>query len=200
MPDHRRSTGQAGRILPAGGEMKRLTYGKDWSATRLGPLSDWPQSLKSAVEIMLNSRYPMLVWWGPALIQLYNDAYTPVLGLRHPSGLGQPAAECWSEAWPTVGPLADAVMNEGASTWSERLQIVMTRNGWPEEVYMTFSYSPITNETGGIGGLFCACTEETQRVLAERRLSCLRALGDEAGQAVTVEQACQIAVDVLARD
>jgi hypothetical protein len=149
---------------------------------------------------MLNSRYPMLIWWGPKLIQLYNDAYVPVLGLRHPSGLGQPASECWSEAWPTVGPLADAVMREGVSTWSERLQIVMSRNGWPEEVYMTFSYSPITDETGRIGGLFCACTEETQRVLGERRLRCLRALGEEAGQAATVDQACNIAMAVLSRD
>jgi PAS domain S-box-containing protein len=202
MPDHRipEAIGQAGRILPAGGEMKRLTYEKDWSATPLGPLSDWPQSLKSAVEIMLHSSYPMLVWWGPRLIQLYNDAYTPVLGLRHPSGLGQPAAECWAEAWPTVGPLADAVMTKGVSTWSERLQIVMTRNGWPEEVYMTFSYSPITDRDGAIGGLFCACTEETQRVLAERRLSCLRALGEGSGQAASVEQACAMALQVLDRD
>jgi PAS domain S-box-containing protein len=149
---------------------------------------------------MLHSRYPMLIWRGPQLIQLYNDAYTPVLGLRHPSGLGQPAAECWSEAWPTVGPLADAVMKEGASTWSERLQIVMTRNGWPEEVYMTFSYSPITDESGGIGGLFCACTEETQRVLGERRLRCLRALGEEAGAAATAAAACEKAADVLDSD
>jgi hypothetical protein len=137
---------------------------------------------------------------GPQLIQFYNDAYTPVLGLRHPSGLGQPAAQCWSEAWPTVGPLADAVMIEGVSTWNEQLQIVMTRNGWPEEVYMTFSYSPITDETGGIGGLFCACTEETQRVLSERRLRTLRALAEEAGQAGTVEQACKTAVTVLDRN
>jgi PAS domain S-box-containing protein len=196
----RESNQPPGTMLPAGGEMKRLTYAKDWSDTALGPVRKWPQSLKSAVEIMLNSRYPMLVWWGPKLIQLYNDAYTPVLGLRHPSGLGQPAAECWSEAWPTVGPLADAVMTQGVSTWNERLQIVMTRNGWPEEVYMTFSYSPITDESGGIGGLFCACTEETQRVLGERRLRSLRALSEEAGQAATIEEACSIAADVLGRD
>jgi signal transduction histidine kinase/FixJ family two-component response regulator len=202
MPDQSRPevTGQAGRIFPAVGEMKRLTYEKDWSGTPLGRLSAWPQSLKSAVEIMLNSSYPMLVWWGPTLIQLYNDAYTPVLGLRHPSGLGQPAAECWAEAWPTVGPLADAVMSKVVSTWSERLQIVMTRNGWPEEVYMTFSYSPITDHDGAIGGLFCACTEETQRVLAERRLSCLKDLGEESGQATSVEQACATALQVLDRD
>ena len=183
--------------LLKGGDMRALVGALDWSQTPLGPSSRWPPSLRSAVEIMLTSRYPMLVWWGPRLIQFYNDAYMPVMGKRHPSGLGKPAPEVWSEAWPTVGPLADAVMTEGVSTWSERLEMVMTRNGYPEEVYMTFSYSPILDESGRIGGLFCACTEETQRVLSDRRLRTLRILGDAAARARTTEEACVITAAVL---
>lgn len=146
---------------------------------------------------MLTSRYPMLVWWGSELIQLYNDAYIPVLGQRHPSGLGQPAAMCWEDAWPFVGGLADAVMIQGVSTWSEQFQMVMTRNGFKEEVYFTFSYSPILDDTGTIAGLFCACTEETPRVLADRRLSALGALGERTASAKTIEDACEATVGVL---
>ncbi|WP_198155354.1 sensor histidine kinase [Candidatus Burkholderia verschuerenii] len=170
------------------GEMRARIAAYDWNGTPLGPQAEWPQSLRSSVELMLTSRYPMLVWWGPQLIQFYNDAYVPVLGQRHPWGLGQPASVCWAEAWPFVGRLADAVMKEGASTWSERLEMVMTRNGFPEEVYMTFSYSPILDEAGAIGGLFCACTEETKRVLGDRRLAVLRTLGDiAAGSKSSIE-------------
>ena len=185
---------------PGDGEMARLTRELDWSATPLGPVADWPRSLRGAVEIMLASRYPMLIWWGQELIQLYNDAYTPVMGARHPWGLGQPAPVIWSEAWPTVGPLAEAVMREGISTWNERLQIVMTRNGYPEEVYMTFSYSPVRDDDGGIAGLFCACTEETQRVLGERRLRALRDLAGATADAKTVEDACAAACASLDAD
>src|SRR3712207_5293729 len=101
--------------------MRGLTYARDWSTTPVGVVKEWPHSLKSEVGIMLNSRSPMLVWWGPELFRFFKDAYTPVLGLRYSSGLGQPAAECWAEVWPTVGPLADALITEGVSTWSERL-------------------------------------------------------------------------------
>ncbi len=180
-----------------GGDMRARMASFDWAATPLGPRSEWPASLRYAVEIMLSSRYPMLVWWGPELIQLYNDAYMPVLGQRHPWGLGQPAAICWEDSWPFVGALADAVMIQGLSTWSEQLEMVMTRNGFPEEVYFTVSCSPIRDETGAIAGLFCACTEETERVLADRRLSALAALGERTASAKTIEDACDAAVGVL---
>ena len=177
--------------------MARLTREMDWSVTSVGPLAEWSQKLRAAVEIMLDSRYPMLIWWGPDLIQLYNDAYTPVMGARHPWGLGKPAPVVWSEAWPTVGPLAEAVLRDGISTWNERLQIVMTRNGYPEEVYMTFSYSPIRDEDGGIAGLFCACTEETQRVLGERRLRALRDVADATAETKTSGEAGEAACSSL---
>ena len=161
--------------------MRTRIAGHNWAGTSLGPSAGWPQSLRFSVELMLTSRHPMLLWWGPELIQFYNDACVPLLGQRHPLGLGQPAASCWAETWLIIGEFAEAVMKEGVSTWSERLEMVMTRNGFPEEVYMTLSYSPILDETGAIGGLFCTYTEETQRVLGERRmaaLSTLSTLGD----------------------
>ena len=184
--------------LARGGEMGRRTLDFDWAATPVGPMERWPQSLKTALVIMLTTRYPMLIWWGPQLIHFYNDAYLPVLGQRHPEALGMPAPVVWSEAWPLVGPQADAVMREGRSYWNEELLIVMTRNGYPEEVYMTFSYGPILDDAGQVGGVFCACTEETQRVLGRRRLRTLGALAERAAQAKTAAQACELAAGSLA--
>ena len=139
----------------------------DWAATPLGPADTWPRSLRVALGICLNSRFPMFVWWGPDLINLYNDAYIPVLGKRHPDALGRPARATWEEIWPVVGPQADAVMRRGEATWNDRVLLVLERNGYTEDTYFTWSYSPIPDDSGGIGGLFCACTEETQRVRAE---------------------------------
>ncbi len=140
----------------------------DWSKTPLGPREKWPQSLRLAVGICLNSRFPMFVWWGPELINIYNDAYVPMLGKRHPLALGRPARTTWSDIWPVVGPQADAVMQRREATWNERVLLVMERHGYREETYFTWSYSPILDESGAVGGVFCACTEETPRVLAER--------------------------------
>jgi PAS domain-containing protein len=109
----------------------------------------------------------MFVWWGPQLVNIYNDAYVPILGKRHPAAFGRPARESWDEIWPVVGPQAQAVMERGEATWNERVLLVMERHGYTEDTYFTWSYSPIIDESGGIGGLFCACTEERQRVRAE---------------------------------
>ncbi len=184
--------------LLTGGEMRSRIASFDWSRTPLGPAGGWPRGLRSAVEIMLTARYPMLVWWGPQLIQFYNDAHVPALGQRHPRGLGKPAAMHWAEAWPLLGALAHAVMTQGVSTWSERLEMAMTRNGFPEEVYMTLSCSPIPGEAGAIEGLFCACTDETQRVLGDRRLAALAALGDRTASARAVGHVCEATMAVLA--
>src|SRR4051812_22850435 len=140
----------------------------DWSATPLGPMDQWPQALRLAVGICLNSRFPMFVWWGPELINIYNDAYIPILGKRHPSALGRPARSSWDDIWHVVGPQAEAVMSRGDATWNERVRLDMERHGFVEETYFTWSYSPIPDDTGAIGGLFCACTEDTGRVFAER--------------------------------
>jgi PAS domain S-box-containing protein len=131
-------------------------------------MDGWPQSLKLAVGICQNSRFPMFVWWGPQLVNIYNDAYIPVLGRRHPRAFGRPARESWEEIWPVVGPQAEAVMRRGEATWNERVLLVMERHGYTEDTYFTWSYSPIIDETGGIGGVFCACKEETATIQAER--------------------------------
>src|SRR5687767_9509956 len=153
----------------------------DWEKTALGAMEDWPQSLKVAVGICLNSRFPMFVWWGSQLINIYNDAYIPVLGKKHPESLGKAARPTWEEIWPVVGPQAEAVMKRGEATWNERVLLMMERHGYAEETYFTWSYSPIVDESGAIGGLFCACTEETPRVLAERERDRLEVALREAG-------------------
>ena len=156
------------RMLPAHSQTAALFERTDWSATPLGPVERWPQALRIALGICMNSRFPMFVWWGGQLVNIYNDAYIPVLGARHPHAFGRPARECWSEIWDVVGRQAEAVMHRGEATWNERVLLVMERNGFPEETYFTWSYSPILDDDGAVGGLFCACTEETGRVRAER--------------------------------
>jgi len=171
--------------LAGGGLMGDLVRQTDWSQTSLGPLDQWPQSLRVAVGICLNSRFPMFVWWGPDLINIYNDAYMPILGKRHPEALGRPAQPTWREIWDVVGPQADAVMTRGEATWNERVLLVMERKGYTEETWFTWSYSPITDETGAVVGLFCACTEETARVVSERerdRLATQRRLALDAAK------------------
>jgi PAS domain S-box-containing protein len=156
-------------LKAASGTMVEGVRAFDWASTRLGPMERWPQSLRIAVGICLGSRFPMFVWWGPDLINIYNDAYVPVMGDKHPGGLGRPAREVWSEIWDVVGPEAqDAVMSRGEATWNERVRLDLDRHGYPEETYFTWSYSPILDETGRIGGVFCACSEETASVFAER--------------------------------
>jgi PAS domain S-box-containing protein len=146
----------------------RLLRATDWSRTALGPMSGWPQSLRIAVSICLNSRFPMFVWWGPELIDIYNDAYIPMLGARHPLAFGRPARQTWDDIWDVVGAQARLVMETGQSTWNDRVMLLMERNGYPEETWFTWSYSAIYDEDGSIGGMFCAVSEETGRVKAER--------------------------------
>jgi hypothetical protein len=180
--------------------MAALMRSQDWSQSYLGPVETWPQSLKTSIRIILGSRYPMFIWWGQELVDFYNDAYVPMLGKRHPAALGQSARDIWSELWHALGPLADDVLNHGNPSWNEEFLEIMERNGYPEETYFTFSYSPIGDDNGGVGGIFCACTEDTWRVLDDRRLRTLRELGAETAQAQTVDEACQISATVLANN
>src|SRR5262249_20906515 len=156
--------------------------------------------LKTVVPILLGSRYPMFVWWGQEFIQLYNDAYAPMLGTRHPHALGQPAPVVWADVWDVVGPQAEAVLYAGQSSWNEELLLIMERYGYLEETYFTFSYSPVADERGGVGGVFCAVTEDTGRVLGQRRLRTLQALAAAAVEAKTVEDTCALAARVLAEN
>jgi PAS domain S-box-containing protein len=152
----------------AGGKMGAMIRAFDWGKTCLGPMETWPLSLRVALELCLNSRFPILIWWGEELINLYNDAYAPMMGSRHPGGLGVSARELWREIWDDIGPQTEAVLLRGESTWNERRLLMLERNGYPEECYFTWSYSPILDGSGRAVGIFCAVTEETARVLAER--------------------------------
>ena len=186
--------------LSGGGEMGSLMRAFDWSKTPLGPVETWPQSLKTAVRIMLTSRYAMWMAWGRELTFFCNDAYRPTLGVKHAWALGSRADRVWEEIWPDIGPRIETVLKTGMSTWDERLLLFLERSGYPEETYHTFSYSPLSDDGGAISGMLCVVTEDTERVIGERRLGTLRDLGAQATQAKTTEEACRIAVSVLAEN
>ncbi|WP_437875774.1 sensor histidine kinase [Sorangium sp. So ce513] len=188
-------------FLAGDGEMAQLMRDLDWSRTPVGPVATWPQSLRTAVGICLASRHPIEIWWGPEYARFYNDAYRPILGAtKHPQFLGRPGRECWSEIWDVIGPMLDGVRATGQATWSEDFQLILSRNGYLEETYFTFSYAPVLIEDGTIGGIFCACTETTARVLSDRRLRALRALGAQSAAAamVSVEETCARSASTLA--
>lgn len=172
----------------------------DWSSSPVGPVAEWPQSLKTAVSICIGSRYPIVLWWGhPAYTMFYNDGYIPILGVtKHPGWLGRSGQECWKEIWSTVGPMLDSVFETGVATWSEDLLLVMDRNLPREETYFTFSYSPIHGDANKVDGIFCACYETTGRVVGERRLRTLRDLGRTAVDVKSAEDACDATVKTLA--
>jgi len=152
----------------------------DWSQTPLGDPSGWPQSLRTIVRILLTSRYAMWMGWGPELTFLYNDTYGQMtLGDKHPWALGKPAREVWSEIWDEIGPRIERVLANGKATWDEALLLFLERSGYPEETYHTFSYSPLEDDAGRTAGMLCVVTEETERVIGERRLRSLRELAEE---------------------
>jgi len=159
-------------FLSGGGEMGERIRLFNWTSTSLGHISTWPQSLLTTLSIVLNSRFPMFVWWGDDLIQFYNDAYRPSLGMdaKHPSALGQKGEDCWQEIWPIIKPLIDDVYTKGDATWSEDQLIPIYRNGTLENVYWTFSYSPIKIEDGSIGGVLVVCTETTSAVVNLKKI------------------------------
>ncbi len=186
--------------LAGGGEMGALMRSLDWSKTLLGSVSSWPQSLRTAVSILLASRFPMLIHWGPELVQFYNDGFRPILGdLKHPGALGQPAYPWWTEIWDLLTPMFERVM-AGEGTWYENQVVFPNRNGYIEETYFTFSHSPIRDESGGVGGIFQAVTEITEQVLQERRLRTLRDLAANAAEAQVAQEACEIAAETLSQN
>jgi hypothetical protein len=157
-------------FLAGGGEMGALTRAYDWSASPLGKPETWPQSLRTALRILLNTNHPMFIWWGPELVQFYNDAYRQTMGPeRHPSALGQGGRECWAEIWEIIGPQIEQVMSGGGATWNENQLIPVTRYGRLEQVYWTYGYSPI-DEDDGIGGVLVVCRDVTREYLAAAAL------------------------------
>ncbi|MDB5758309.1 MAG: hypothetical protein JWM30_1598 [Burkholderia sp.] len=152
------------------GDMAERFRSHDWASTPLGPRASWPESLRLILDVCFSSHFPIAVWWGPALIQFYNDGYRPILGAtKHPQAFGRPARETWPDIWPTIGPMVEQVMNRGEAVRGDDMELTLDRNGYPELCYFTFSYSPIRDAQGNIVGMFTAAVETTGRVLAERR-------------------------------
>jgi len=196
---NRRMTLEAPEFLAGGGEMGSAIRAFNWAATPLGPPEAWPQTLKTCLRILLASRQPMWVWWGPELINFYNDAYLPIMGGKHPGALGRPAREVWQEIWDQIsGRIAGAMAGE--ATYSEAEMLVMHRNGYPEETYYTFSFSPVPEEDGTVGGIVCASTDDTDRVIGARRLALLRELASRTWDADTVEDVYALSARALAAD
>jgi hypothetical protein len=194
------TTSPALTFLAGGGEMGALIRAHDWAATPLGSPQTWPQSLRTALRIMLTSRQPIWIGWGEDLTYLYNDAYKSIIGGRHPWALGRPAREVWRELWPEIGPMLATAMGGVEGTYVEEQLLIMERNGYPEETYYTFSYSPIPDDDGSPGGIICANTDDTQRVIGERQLSLLRELAAETVDTRSWTQACRRGIDALTTD
>lgn len=188
-------------FLSGGGEMGRLIREFDWAGHPLGNPGAWPQSLKTAVSLILNSKHPMWIGWGPEISFLYNDAYLHVLGLaKHPWALGRPASEVWAEIWDVCGPLAERVFSEGQATFLDDVRLFMNRGDFLEETYYSFSYSPIPDESGNVGGLFCPSNDVTAKVLSARRLRTLSELSANALVEKTTNAACAAVGATLARN
>jgi PAS domain S-box-containing protein len=187
-------------FLAGGGELGALTRAHDWSKTPLGDPETWPRSLQTAIRIMLASRQAIWIGWGPELLYFYNDPYKSIIGGRHPWALGRPTAEVWREIWHEIGPLLETAMSGEQGTFSEAQLLIMERNGYPEETYYTFSYSPIPNDDGTVGGIICANTDDTPRVVGERQMALLRDLASDATHARTWADACIRSAAAFATD
>jgi PAS domain S-box-containing protein len=187
-----------GDFLAGGGEMAELVRTKDWSDTPLGPIDQWPQSLRTTVSLCLASNFPINVIWGDDNIQIYNDGYRTVCGEAHPRALGEDYSVTWSSAWPAIGePFRQA--REGHTSFLENQRMFLTRNGYLEETFFTFSLSPIRDETGEIGGLFHPVTETTATMLSERRTRALRDLNASLASAVDMDDLSRRTVEVLSQ-
>ena len=159
-------------LFAGGGEMGAIMRATDWSKTKLGPVEAWPNSLRTMLGVVLGSRFPMLLWWGPDLLHLYNDAYRPILRDKHPASLAAPAAQVWAEVWDVAGPMARSVQQGGPATWTEDLQLFINSGAMAEETYFTFSYSPVPGDDGRVGGVLNTVQETTARCRASARSGC----------------------------
>ena len=182
---------------PGGGELGALIRATDWTQTRLGPTEQWPKTLRTTVSIVLASRFPMLLWWGPDFIQLYNDAYRPILRDKHPAALGTPAAEAWAEIWEQAGAMARGILAGGPATWSEGRQLFIASGDMLEESYFTSSASPVPGDDGRVGGVLNTVQETTVKMQSERELRMLHELSQRASEARTEVSAYRIAAEVL---
>ncbi len=194
------NAGRGQEYLVGGGEMGERIRAFDWSRTPLGPIDGWSPALRTMVGILLANRFPLLLWWGPQYVSIYNDSYRPVLGTKHPRALGQPASECWKEIWHILQPLIDTPFSGGPATWNDDLSLEINRLGFTEETHFTVAYSPVPDETvpGGIGGVLATVHEITDKVVGNRRVMLLRDLAAQSSEAKSAEEACAIAARTLA--
>src|SRR5689334_10093 len=183
-----------------GGEMGALIAAYDWSKSPIGPIESWSPALRMMVGFMLANRFPLLLWWGPQYVSIYNDPYRPVLGAKHPWALGKPVSECWSEIWHILKPLIDTPFNGGPATWMEDIELELNRHGFLEETHFTVAYSPVPDETAprGIGGVLATVHEISEKVVGERRTMALRDLGAGVLEERNAHEACSRAAEILA--
>jgi PAS domain S-box-containing protein len=181
--------------------MAEMIAGVDWSSTPLGSAEAWPLELRTTLNLVLASRFPMVFWWGPDLTQFYNDAYLPIIGGKHPTALGQRAQDCWAEIWDVIGPQIAGVYDGGPATWSEDVLLDINRHGFVGESYFTWSYSPLpyAEAPNGVGGVLCTVQETTDKVIGERRILLLRDLAAHGTEAKSAEEECRVAAATLAR-
>jgi PAS domain S-box-containing protein len=188
-------------VFSGGGDAGRDLSGVNWTTTPLGDPVLWPQSLRTAVSILLSSRFPMWMAWGPELTFFCNDAYRrDTLGSKYPWALGRPASEVWAEIWGDIGPRIESVLATGQATWDEALLLFLERSGYTEESYHTFSYSPLRDDSGARVGMLCVVSEETERVIGERQMATLRDLGSDPSSVRTEQQMLAFAADQLGRN
>ncbi|WP_437293047.1 ATP-binding protein [Sorangium sp. So ce426] len=186
--------------LAGGGEMGALIRSIDWSQTALGPVEAWPESLRTALSILLSSEHPMFLWWGRELIQFYNDAYRPILGSKkHPAAMGQAGRECWKEIWDILGPMLEKAF-AGEATYVRDGLLALDRHGFMEECYFSYGQSPLRDESGAVAGILVACSESTGYILGQRRLQVLGALAARAADARSVHEVCRVMMETLAQD
>ena len=177
--------------FPGKSEMAARMRAFDWKQTPVGPLELWPQSLRSTVRTLLDSRYPMILLWAQELAQIYNDAYTSLIGAKHPGALGRSIKETQSESWDTIGPMIGEVMTTGVPIWVEDQMLAVNRAGYNEEAHFSLSYSAVEDDEGAIRGMLCVCSEVTRQVLGERRLRLQRDLAARAGETQSVDTTCK---------
>ena len=183
-------------FLSGGGKMGELIRSKDWSKTALGSPDTWPQSLRTTISLCIASNFPIAIVWGPNRVQIYNDGYLPITGDMHPVSMGQDFAACWVSAWPVIGQAFEEA-SLGQARFLENQHIFLDRYGYKEETFFTFSFSPILDESGGVGGLFHPVLELTQQTLAERRLKILSTVANHTVKARTADEAIALIVDCL---
>ena len=180
-------------------EIAKLIREKDWSRTPIGPVEQWSPTLKIMVDFLLANRFPLLLWWGPQYVSIYNDAYRPILGAKHPGAIGQPFREVWPEIEHILTPLIDTPFNGGPATWMDDILLEVNRHGYFEETHFTIAYSPVPDDRAprGIGGVLATVHEITEKIVGERRIEALRDLGARAADGKSAEEACRSATLAL---